>query len=636
MATREELIAQIQQEEEAQAIQAELAKRKTGLGDRVMDAGMSLAKAGKTVWDNLARGAGNAVAGMTSQSLERDAPELFPKKSPLGRFSEGVARDVQESLPVPENESTPGMLLRKGTEAVGGGLVMGGPGLMKAPVAGLATLFAGGVGGDIGETTGRNLGGKEGPLADKLGTLGSVLGSTAAALPMGLMTGPSQTSGQAAIRRNSQGLSPLDFQKAEENLALFKRTGAKTATLPEAFEGRTSLLGLAENTRASKGGEDLANRTASRADDLSQLGKTFLNNIGPKVEGNVVAERVAQAANALEQNLNKLKNQAFGNRLEGTSVRPDLVKQLEDALLAEANREVRGGPKGAYREIAASLRNPDTGALITSTPELSKVLYGFQTQMKNGAVMGKAGNAIASNDMAIPLQNAKEGLETFSPPFAAANTEARAFNQGPRTEFAQSPLKKLADRNPNIIDPTPIGRLNAITDGTSEQQIAKLLATLERDPGLAPGQGVGANEITRAIMQNKLKGAPTNPGKVVRQNPGSDLEAQLAQMLRSGGKDPQKAMEPLLAADKLQNFSGLPGMKEPPDLNASSALIRPHRTADFLLTDASREKMHREIASLMAPTPENLRKLQEIAKFDPNVRRMLIARGIIAPQFAKE
>jgi hypothetical protein len=243
--------------------------------------------------------------------------------------------------------------------------------------------------------------------------------------------------------------------------------------------------------------------------------------------------------------------------------------------------------------------------------------------MKNGAILGKAGNSIASNDMAIPLKNAKEGLETFSPEFAGANADARAFNQGPRTAFAQSPLKKLADRNPNIIDPTPVGRLNAITDGTSENQIAQLLASLERDPGLLPGQGVGANEVTRAMMQNKLKGAPTNPGAAVRGNQGSATEAQIAQMLTSGGRDPNRVMQPLRASDLMQDAATQGGLNSQPKIQPLQWLIRTLRSADMTVTGRGIEKMDQEIARLLAD-PKNLAEIQRIAQFDPAIRRQLM------------
>lgn len=525
------------------------------------------------------------------------------------QVSTGLKNTLSRELPIDPNETPEQARMRRFSEGAGAGL-LGAPSLGALPAAatagGMATL-GGEAGGNFAEKTGL-------PRA-----AGEIPGSLIAGILAGYATGPRQTPAQREIREATDG---TNWSEVSRNVDDLIGSGAKTATLGEAFpqgSGVRDLVGIARSGTASNA---LKERMTNRAEDLSGLGKEFLNRIGPEVNANAVSERVAQAANAIEANLNQLKNTGFRNRVEGASVRPDLVKRLEDALLAEANKEVRGGPKGAYREIASALRNPDTGELITSVPELSKVLYGFQTQMKNGAVLGKAGNSIQANDMGIPLKNAKQGLEELSPSFEAANVEARIFNQGPRTEFAQSPLKKLADRNPAVIDPTPASRMEAITQGTTPQEIAKVLAALERDPGLAPGQGVGAGEITRAMMQQRLKGAPTDPGAVVRQNPGSQMEAQIAQMLTSAGKDPRSTMQPLRAADLMQDAPLQGGTKANPKILPLQWLIRTLRSADMTVTGKGLEKMDKEIARLLAD-PANLAEVRKIAMFDPAVRRQL-------------
>ncbi len=573
---------------------------------------------------NLVRGAGNVAAKMPEVLGDAlGAPDaalsLLTGKRPqtqgaLAGLSQQAEAGIRGALPLPENQTPAEARMRRVSEGAGAGL-------LGAPTAGAipAAMAAGGM-APLGGEAGGNLAVKSGFPREA----GEIPASLLTGLLTGYAVGPRQLPAHREIREAAEG---TNWSEVSRNVDDLVGSGAKTATLGEAFPQGSGMRDLTGIARAGTASNALKERMTGRADDLSGLGKEFLNRIGPQVDANKVSERVAQAANALEANLNQLKNTGFRNRVEGTSVRPDMVKKLEDALLAEAQKEVRGGPKGAYREIAASLRNPDTGELITSVPELSKVLYGFQTQMKNGAILGKSGNTIASNDMGIPLRNAKEGLEELSPQFQAANTEARAFNQGPRTEFAQSPLKKLADRNPAVIDPTPASRLEAITNGTSESEIAKILASLERDPGLVPGQGVGAGEITQAIMQQRLKGAPTNPGAAVRQNPGSQMEAQVAQMLTSAGKDPRSTMQPLRAADLMQDAPTQGGTKANPKILPLQWLIRTLRSADMTVTGRGLEKMDKEIARLLAD-PANLAEVRKIAMFDPAVRRQL---SIYAP-----
>ncbi len=557
--------------------------------------------------------------GLPARLLSGKPSETPAVEKGLQELSARGKAGVDRALPPREN-LTPEEKLWSDVTRGGATALLGAPGVRQIPAA----MAAGGIGTLTGKGARgfaeQGFGVDSGPIPEIAEILGSLVGGGATAY----LAGPKQLPAHREIREATEG---TNWSEVSQNVDDLIGSGAKTATLGEAFpqgSGARDLVGIARSGTASNA---LKERMTNRADDLSGLGKEFLNRIGPEVNANAVSERVAQAANAIEANLNQLKNTGFRNRVEGASVRPDLVKKLEDALLAEANKEVRGGPKGAYREIASSLRNPDTGQLITSVPELSKVLYGFQTQMKNGAVLGKAGNSIQANDMGIPLKNAKQGLEELSPPFEAANAEARIFNQGPRTEFAQSPLKKLADRNPAVIDPTPASRMEAITQGTTPQEIAKVLATLERDPGLAPGQGVGAGEITRAMMQQRLKGAPTNPGAAVRQNPGSDMEAQIAQMLTSAGKDPQRTMQPLRAADLMQDAPLQGGTKAQPKMLPMQWLIRTLRSADMTVTRRGFEGIDKEIARLLAD-PANLAEVRKIAMFDPAVRRQL---SIYAP-----
>lgn len=570
-----------------------------------------LAEQGK----NAVRGAGTMAAQGLSQ-LAKLSP-MVPNKLADAVGNAG-AREVRNALPVDPNETPAQKRMRDVSEGAGGA-VFGAPTMATLPAAAAAGAM-GGLGSNVGGEFARKSGLPQG--------LGEVLGGLVGGVGTAFALGPRQTPAHAEIRDAAQG---ANWDKVNANAADLIGSGAKTATAAEAFPQGSGVRDLANRTRAGTSSNALKLRMEDRGEDLSNLGKEYLNRIGPAVEGNVIAERAAQAANAIEENLAKLKNEGFRNRLGNEAIRPDLVKKFEDALLAAAEAEQRGGPKGAYREIAGALRNPDTGELITRTSELSKVLYGFQQGMKNGSLLGRSGNMIQANDMGIPLKNAKQGLEELSPNFEAANVEARAFNQGgmnpgPRGEFAQSQLKKLADRNPAVIDPTPVNRLEALTSGTSEQQIAKLLASLERDPGLSPGQGVGPLEITQAISQQRLKGAPTNPGAAIRQEQGSSMEGQIAQMLASGGKDPKQVMQPLRAADLMQDAATQGGMNSMPKIQPLQWLIRTLRSADMTVTGKGLEKMDQEIARLLAD-PVNLAEIQKIAAFDPTIRRQLMLRA---------
>lgn len=542
----------------------------------------------------------------TANTALQGHPLLGPLLNFIGMKTSGKTPGKAVSdLPV-EDMGLWGKVMR----GTGGGL-LGAPSAATLPVAGISGGM-GALGAEFGGNTAQNAG-----LPRAVGEIpGAVLGGGATALGLG----PRQLPAQAEIRDATQG---ANWQKVYDNALDLEGSGAKTATAAEAFPQGSGVRDLANRVRGGTSSNALKVKMEDRAKDLSGLGDEFLRRVGPKVEGGPVAERVAQAANALESHLNGVKNTDFRKVVQGASVRPDLVKRLEDALLDAAKQENLDGPRNAYREIAQGLRNSETEELITNTPELSRLLYGFQNQMKNGALMGKSGNTIQANDMGIALKHAKEGLTEISPEFGRATEIARQHNQGPRRDFALSPMKKLADRNPNILDPTPVGRLNAITDGASENQIAQMLANLEWNPGLGPTKGVDPNEITRAMMQNKLKGAPTNPGAAVRGNQGSATEAQIAQMLTSGGRDPNRVMQPLRASDLMQDAATQGGLNSQPKIQPLQWLIRSLRSADMTVTGRGIEKMDQEIARLLAD-PKNLAEIQRIAQFDPAIRRQLM------------
>ena len=626
MPTREELIAEINRLEELKAVEAEIARRKspgTASVNKLKTLGGSLAKAGKSVWDNLARGAGNAVASATSQVVERDFPGLVPK-SPMQQFSDWVTGDVKEKIPVPADESTAGKLFRKGTEAVGGGLVLGLPGLAKAPVAGLASLFGGGVGAEAGGTAGRKLGG-----TDATEAIGSVLGAIVGSGGLGMLLGPRLSAGESAINRNTQGLTPEDFTTAEKNLELFQKAGAKTATLPEAFEGRTSLLGLAENTRASKGGEALAARTAKRAGDLQELGQNFLNRVGPDRDPNAVAVEAVNKANQTKKTLGQLRTQEFGRLLEGEVLPQEQVFSLYRTMLKQARQDPNPDKRIALAEVAQKLLDEHRGNKpITDLQTLSLRVKNFKENPPGAnAATGKVIDAKYYRDA---VDYAEDLLKQASPKFEKANQQYALASANIDKEMSGG-FGRLADANPLTAAEPTVNRLNPLFSSGNEQAIAQTLSQLQT-PGPLFGPAVKGSDVVRAWSAQKLDKGSTNPGAVIRGLEGSSAERRIAAALAESGKDSAEVLAPLRAADRLQNFKGLPGMKEPPEMSGLSAAVRPHRTADFLLTDAARTRLHEEIARLMAPTPENLARLRELAQFDPNIRRMLIARGIAVPQ----
>ena len=541
----------------------------------------------------------NPIAAITSYAMGKmKTPESFAAAGKAVGPDEASMTDAQK-------------LWGKTSEGAGAGLAFGGP---QNKIVNTLSGAGGGAGGELGLRAGEAT---KIPYLDKIMQfVGTLIGGGVPAMALG---GPRP--GTVAVRDAVKGTPKADWDMAAENARLFNSAGARTATVAETFPGNSRAVALAEKARSGPGGEKLAERVKDRAGDLQKLGDEFLNRIAPENSGNVVANEVSSAAEKVLANLRNAKNQQFGATIGQHQIRPDLVVELEQALLKAAQAEQRGGPKLAYREIASKLRNPDTGEIINSSSELSKVMFGLGQAAKNPAGMNAGGSVINANDMSIPLSNAKAGLREISPPFAQATDQATAFNQQVRVPVANSPIGALADRTPSNEFPTPISRLNKVMSGTSPDEAGNILGSLFRAPGQAEPE-----QVIRAMMQEKLAAGSTNPGATVRGAEGSLQDRRLAAMLAQTERDPQKVMEPLRAADRLQGM-GAPqqthGIEAPP---GDAAVTSP---TWFLRTLAKMKAEHGKneaIADLLGgpPTMENLARLQKLAQTDPSIRAYLV------------
>lgn len=592
-------------------------------GNAGLSALLSLSPLTRVIKQSVAEKAGASPTTQVKAAFERTIPG-----------ESGRSEAIKNALPVPPGRSQSTQYAQAGLESLGGMAALGPNFLMNSPKAAITSALTGGLASKAGGDYAKSIS----PDFEDYGKVfGGFLGGGLPALFLGR-----DTSAKATMGRAARPLKSSDFAEAEKNVDAFSRSGSSTSTLPELFPGRTSLLGLAEKVRGDKGGEELASRTQNRAADVSNLGQRFLDNIGPPVSPNKVANRSAAAAETVRENLNDLKNEGFGNRLRDKAVDPRLLAtRLEEVLKKRADAEGRDAPRAAYHEIARALREqegPRAGQLITSLPLLSKQLHGLDSRAKDGSLMNPGGTNISANDLNIPLAWAKKRLGKIAPDFEEALGDARVFNQTVRTPFSESPVNALADKNPNFNYPVAASRLNKVTSGNTPDEAGRVLKTLSSDPGLPVGKKVDPLEIVRALMQGKLEGLPTNPGQAVRGQGSSVLERQLAEMLTVGGKNPKAVMEPLNVADNLQNFQGLPGMGAPPNQNPGSALIRPFRSADFFLSDRARTSRNQEIAKLFSnPSRENLMKLRQLAANDPEIAAMLRTfQGTAAPVLSQE
>jgi len=206
--------------------------------------------------------------------------------------------------------------------------------------------------------------------------------------------------------------------------------------------------------------------------------------------------------------------------------------------------------------------------------------------------------------------------------------EFGAFTNGPMAAEREGIIGKLADKNPTIDKAQPASRLEQLLGGYDPQTIEGAGRTLS-NPVFTGGATVDPSEIARALMQQRTAAGTTNPGAAIRGLEGSTKESQIAALLTAGGRNPNEVLEPLRAADMLQGLNTPAGRQQIPEMSFWQGLIRPFRTADMALTGKTTHGIQKEAAELLAQpaTPESVRRLQEIAMFDPNVRRILTARS---------
>lgn len=504
-------------------------------------------------------------------------------------------------------------------EGGGGGFVMGPSGGLRNVVTNVASGVASSLAseGASAALEGQN------PTLRKIGTLLAGVG-TGAATGFGL--GPKQTPAEKTLRNAAQG---SDFPSAQKNADTFNQAGSTTATAAEAFPENNKLLALALEARNSPGGDALRNRTAGRAQDLGRMTDEFLNRIGPEVSPNAVANDVADAANANLQNLQKLKSDSLGNRLAGKVVPDAQVADIYRQLQTRAKNEPSPEVADAYRAVAEQLIHQDGNNFITDLQQLS---FQLKRLKENPPTQNAStGRKINSSDLSVAVRDAEEALGSVAPDFKEGMEDYAKFSQEVHNPAKEGPIGKLADRNPNLVTPTPASRLEAIIKDQNPKAISGTMQELG-DSSLFGNRAANRKDIVRALMQRKLEAGSTNPGQQVRGQVGSQLDKNLDALLNGAGVDPIHAKQPLEAADLLQNIQGPPSLEGSKPNSVLDSVVRPMRALGMLASGQTQEKYYQQIAEILAkPNRQSIEKLQEIAMFDPKVRKMLTAKGAIIP-----
>lgn len=582
------------------------------IGDRVSSAVGDL----KYLPGFLAEQGKNAVRGFASTS--EAALGAHPFIGPLVKGIKSLSGGNEGSdLPINPNESDSEKLMRKTSEGVGSGLIMPGGGLFPT----LSTGAMGGAGGEVGRRIGEKAG---------MPGLGEFLGALTAGGLTGLATGPKQSIAKTHIREALDGVGPQGYADATENARLLNRSGAKTATVAETFPQNSAIMDLAREARGGNNSNALKTRTEARDLDLRNLGQTTMDRVGPVVEPNTVANRAVDAATGTLKTTKGLRSEAIRNKLEGDILAPHDVADFRTALQNEGASRRLPNERPPYFTLAEQLMDGDVP--LTRTQDISFRVKALQDEANNPLAQNSGKAQISGNFSQPAFEHFEEGMRELSPRYGQAMDEFSAFSDQVMRPERESIIGKLADNNPNIDKAQNASRLEQLLNGAEPQTIEGAGRTLS-NPVFTGGPTVDPLEIARALMQQRTAAGTTNPGKAIRGLEGSKREEQIAALLTAGGKNPTEILEPLKAADMLQGFNTPAGRQQIPEMNLWQGLIRPFRTADMALTGMTTHGIQKEAAELLAqpPSPESIRRLQEIAMFDPNVRRILTMRsGLIS------
>lgn len=570
------------------------------------ETGLVAGKAALSQMANLGEGAG-ALAGEGMRD-----PNVTDSIKPQA--------EIQVKIP----DDMPQGIYRRMVEGAGGAMALPIPGV------GLGAQLLAGAGGGLGGYGGRRVGEAISPGSLGLQSGMDILGSLFGGGVTGFASGPKQSVGQADIRKALTGTTSGEFTSAIQNAGNAQNAGAKTATAAEMFEPGSGVMALASKTRASSPNNALRLQTTNRPGDIQDLANEFLNRIHPPVDPNTVANRASGAANDTLATTRDLRGTGLSNTLAGEVVQPAQVSSLQGDLLSLAKIQDRPDAGNAYRLVAKALTNQN-GQPITSVQELSLAIKSLKDAAKNPNSPIFSGAAISGVDLSNAIRSAEAGLGDISPAFKTGMEDFRNFSQSVITPQRQGPIGSLADRNPLVAGQTSVSRLAGLLSGNSPQTVGGVARTLA-DPVMTGGQTVAPTEIARALAQRTLAKGPANPGAAVRGTEGSDAQQAIEALLQAGGNDAKNTMLSLSVADRLQPFATPANVSEAPKMQALQLALRPFRTMDMASTGRSINSVNEEVAKILAnPSPENLRKIQEMAMFDPALRKALSAKsGILS------
>jgi hypothetical protein len=510
-----------------------------------------------------------------------------------------------------------------------------------APVAAIA-----GGGGALSGQALQDFTGSENPLVGLAGSLVGGLG-----LGWGLARTPKP---QKALAEAGQATSADDWAAAERNLAKFQQSGARTATLGEAFPGDSPFLGITKEATAQAGANPLIARMAERSADLQQLSDRALNAVGREVSTDAVAAAAESAAKGRLQQFRSARTAEYGKRLAGAPALDERnVRDLHASLLDLAKAQQNSNDRAAIEAVARVLVHPEPRRVAylvrikepgkparfeqrfrsetqykTDVGDTARELKALRDSMEYNATTASTPVKLNAHSFRQPYEIVNDFLRQAAPEhYPRAEDAFRRFSTQLITPAEKGPLGTMAGRSTAENAQVPASRMEALINRQAPEEIPRTLQSLAK----GAESETALQDIGRAVLQQRVRTGEGNLGNRLAGGAAGSLgERQTQALLQSIGPNTAAFNTPvdvMRLLSRIESSAASGGMSQrAKDFGTSlgTSVVSPFQDAWVRMMLATRKTNYQKVAEILAdPTPENLAKLRELAKSDPALRLRL-------------
>lgn len=445
--------------------------------------------------------------------------------------------------------------------------------------------------------------------------------------------------GRAAVEGMGAGLATSPKYLMANVLAGGAGSGAAEAT-NKALETQNPLLrqmAAAVAGMVAGGGTGFAlgprspETTISKAErDTGVFNQIALERIGPPRDVADTANRTADAANSVIKSVKRVRGETFEDLLAGQTIRGFDAAKIHSSLKTMARNQTSPELGAAYDAVADSMVAQGGNKFITDV----KTLGGQFKRFKENPLGENASTAkkYAAGDISQAVQDAENLLGLAAPRYKEANERFAGYTQDVVRPLQEGSIGRIADRNPNLPAPTPVGRLENIVNDQSPQGIRQTLDVL-RASGASPQQ------IARALFERRLNDGKLFPNQTAFGGPGSGQEAQMAALLDSAGVAKKAVQAPLEAADSLASAAKIgPGTAEAATIRAipPGLSVRVLQRLGFSGGDAKAAAAEKIAEVLRSAGPKEIEQLLKLSMFDSKLRMALTLSGAIRPEMLQQ